>query len=303
MKKITTTLLALITLIFCACSSSSSEDLETKTFTTLLSQTSLGFGNVEVAQTMNKNFTVTNTGTEEITISNITTPQGFTINTTSGSIVSGASKTFTVSFTPTTISTYNGNLSITSNSTSTATIINVTGTGIASTSAKTYENTIAPIMAQSCSTTGCHSGNNPAGQVALTNFTEVKNGFIIDDSWGEIVSGRMPKAGVPSLTQDDKDNLQLWINTGYPSGELVSVTYTSNIAPLINQSCATTNCHGGSRSPSLTNYSEVKTAFEATGANSSIGRIERGNMPKNSSKLADEKINLIKTWIETGFLQ
>ena len=303
MKKITPLAFLSVLLMIGACSSSDSGEIATKTFTTELSETTLSFGNVEVTNTAEETFTVTNTGTEEISISNITTPEGFSVTPSSGSIAAGNSQTFTVAFTPTTISVFSGNMSITSNSTSTASIISVTGTGIASTSAKTYENTIAPIMAQSCSTTGCHSGANPAGQVALTNFTEVKNGFTIDDSWGEIQSGRMPKPGVPSLTQEDKDNLQLWINAGYPSGELVTVSYISNIAPLVNQSCATTNCHGGTRSPSLTNYSEVKTAFEATGTNSSIGRIERGNMPKNSSKLEQANIDLLNTWIATGFIQ
>ena len=83
----------------------------------------------------------------------------------------------------------------------------------------------------------------------------------------------------------------------------LKISYINDVAPLVNQSCATTNCHGGTRSPSLTNYSEVKTAFEATGASSSIGRIESGNMPKNSSKLAQANIDLLNTWIETGFIQ
>lgn len=301
MKKFTPLVFLSVLLIISGCSSSDSGEIATKTFTTELSETTLSFGNVEVTNTAKETFAVTNTGTEEISISNITTPEGFTVTPSSGSITAGNSKTFTVAFTPTTLTVFSGNMSITSNSTSTASAISVTGTGIASTSAKTYENTIAPIMAQSCSTTGCHSGANPAGKVALTNFTEVKNGFTIDDSWGEIQSGRMPKAGVPSLTQEDKDNLQLWINAGYPSGLLTPANYINDIAPIISQNCSTSACHDND-SPkgnlSLTSYALVKTSLQGSGWT----RIENGTMPKNGSLTVSE-IAIIKNWIDNDFVQ
>ncbi|WP_152287235.1 choice-of-anchor D domain-containing protein [Flavicella marina] len=303
MKKYTTVFIAIFGALLVSCSSDNGE-VETKTFTTQLSKTSINFGNVEVAEERKETFLVTNTGTQAITISNITAPTGFSVSPTSGTINSGDFINFTVTFIPNAIDIFNGNIVITSNSTSTANTISVSGTGSTiTTGVKTYENTIASIMNKSCSTTGCHSGQNPAGSVSLTNFDEVKNGFIVDDSWGEITSGRMPKAGVSPLTQDDKDNLETWINAGYPSGELKITSYVTDVAPLINQSCATTNCHGGAQSPTLSNYSQVKTAFEATGNLSSIGRIESGNMPKNSANLAQSNIDLLKTWINTGFIE
>lgn len=293
--------------ILIGCSSSSdTEEVMDKTFSTTLSTTSINFGNVEIDLSSEKSFTIQNTGTETISISNITVPTGFSVTPTNTTINSGSEKTFTVVFTPNQISNFNGNISITSNSNSSASIISLSGMGIASTSAKTYTNTIAPIMARSCSTTGCHTSNRPAAQLPLTTFEEVKNGFVVDDSWGEIASGRMPKAGVPSLTQEDKDHLQLWINTGYPTGELTAITYASKIAPIINQNCATSSCHDSSNPKGgldLSNYLNTKNSFEATGSSSSIGRIESGNMPKNASMLSQANIDLLKTWIDTGFIE
>ena len=284
-----------------SCTSSDTDETEPKTFTTEFSTTSLDFGNVNTSNTLEKNFSITNTGSETIIISNITTPNAYSIVPTNTSISSGDEQNFTIHFTPLSDISYNGIISITSNSNSSASTINVIGTGVIS--AKTYTNTIAPIIAQSCATTACHDTNNPAAQLSMTSFTEVKNGFIVDDSWGEIQSGSMPKPGVPSLTQDDKDNLQLWINSGFPSGELATTSYINHIAPIINQSCATTACHDGSRFPNLTSYAKVKTAFEATGNSSAIFRIEAGTMPKDSDDLPLAQIDLIKAWIETGFIQ
>ncbi|MDG2280284.1 MAG: choice-of-anchor D domain-containing protein, partial [Flavicella sp.] len=116
MKKITPLAFLSVLLMIGACSSSDSGEIATKTFTTELSETTLSFGNVEVTNTAEETFTVTNTGTEEISISNITTPEGFSVTPSSGSIAAGNSQTFTVAFTPTTISVFSGNMSITSNS-------------------------------------------------------------------------------------------------------------------------------------------------------------------------------------------
>lgn len=81
----------------------------------------------------------------------------------------------------------------------------------------------------------------------------------------------------------------------------VSITYVNTIEILITQGCASTNCHGGGKSPMLTNYEQIKTAFEATGTWSALGRIESGNMPKNGSPFSQTSIDNIKAWIANGY--
>lgn len=82
-----------------------------------------------------------------------------------------------------------------------------------------------------------------------------------------------------------------------------AVTYTNTIEKMITEGCSNTNCHGGGKSPLLTNYEQIKTAFEATGTWSALGRIESGNMPKNGSQFSQTSIDKIKEWIANGYLE
>ncbi len=82
-----------------------------------------------------------------------------------------------------------------------------------------------------------------------------------------------------------------------------TVTYSNTIERMITEGCSNTNCHGGGKSPLLTNYEQIKTAFEATGTWSALGRIESGNMPKNGSPFSQTSIDKIKEWIANGYLE
>ncbi len=84
-----------------------------------------------------------------------------------------------------------------------------------------------------------------------------------------------------------------------------SITYTSDIQPLIASSCATTGCHNTNSNTSLdlTSYAEIKAAFQQTGASSAIGRIESGDMPRGAPMLSDTNINNLKTWINNDFIE
>ncbi len=107
-----------------------------------LSPTSLAFGDVEVGNSLTKQFTITNTGSGTLT-GNITTPTGYSVapaksakgtkvepkNTISYSITS--SQTFDLTFSPTSTTTYNDDVTITSNdSTHPNNTLAVTGKGI-----------------------------------------------------------------------------------------------------------------------------------------------------------------------------
>lgn len=168
-----------------------------------------------------------------------------------------------------------------------------------------YFNTIEPIMNQSCATSGCHDATTKADGIELTSFDRVKDAFVDEDAWEEITSNRMP-VGNP-LSQSDKDAIEAWIESDYTDGVVETpATYVNDIAPLINQSCATSYCHD-SGAPSagldLSTYALVKTAFSSTGSSSSLGRIKSGNMPKNGTAFTQTQIDLIENWIDNGFIQ
>ena len=85
--------------------------------------TSFSFGSVAVGTTSTQNFTIINTGGSTLTGS-IITPTGYSVtaavkemrNTLSFSIPAGQSKTYILSFSPVSAISYNGNVTISSNS-------------------------------------------------------------------------------------------------------------------------------------------------------------------------------------------
>lgn len=72
---------------------------------------------------------ITNTGSENIIVSDITVPEGYSVNKTSFGILPFASYDITVTFTPEEAITYNGTLTVTSNASEGVNTIDVTGYG------------------------------------------------------------------------------------------------------------------------------------------------------------------------------
>ncbi|HNX00820.1 MAG TPA: choice-of-anchor D domain-containing protein, partial [Candidatus Cloacimonadota bacterium] len=107
-----------------------------------LTPASLDFGPIMTGQTATHTFTISNTGNALLT-GNITTPTGYSVvqsaklsraqverNTLGYSVAVGSSHTYTVTFAPTLVQPYNGNISITSNDVNHPTnSLSVTGSG------------------------------------------------------------------------------------------------------------------------------------------------------------------------------
>lgn len=95
---------------------------------------SLNFGNTGLASSTQKNVTLTNTGSSSVTISGVSVSgAGFTASGASGLIVSPSqSTTVHATFTPFTIGSYTGSLTITSNAQNSPAKIVMSGTGVAS---------------------------------------------------------------------------------------------------------------------------------------------------------------------------
>jgi hypothetical protein len=75
-------------------------------------------------------------------------------------------------------------------------------------------------------------------------------------------------------------------------------SFTANIKPIINASCAVSGCHGsGSANGDYTTYAGIKAAVDAKTFEESV--LYKQNMP-SSGPLPTEQRQAIKCWIEEG---
>jgi len=88
----------------------------------------LSYGNVIVGSTLTKTLTISNSGTSSLTISSITLPTGYS-GQYSGVINAGQSVNVVITFSPTSATSYNGNLTVVSNAGSGVSTISVSGAG------------------------------------------------------------------------------------------------------------------------------------------------------------------------------
>ncbi len=90
----------------------------------------LAFGNVTVGTTAQSTLTINNSGNATLTVSDISYPSGFSGNWPSGTIPAGGSQNVTVTFAPTAATTYDANITVSSDATSGSSNIAVSGTGV-----------------------------------------------------------------------------------------------------------------------------------------------------------------------------
>jgi len=92
---------------------------------------SLTFNNVTVGESKSLPVTISNTGNSALVVSSLTLPPGFSSSWTAGSIAAGSSQLMNVTFKPTSLQAYAGNLTVNSNKTAGNNQIALQGTGIA----------------------------------------------------------------------------------------------------------------------------------------------------------------------------
>jgi len=90
----------------------------------------LAFGNVTVGNNAQATLTIYNTGNATMTVSSISYPSGFSGNW-SGTIGAGGSQGVTVTFSPTSATSYGGTVTVNSDATSGVNTITASGTGTA----------------------------------------------------------------------------------------------------------------------------------------------------------------------------
>lgn len=87
-------------------------------------------GNTTVGSSAAATMTISNTGTATLIVSSIGYPAGFSGNWPGGNIAPGASQVVTVTFTPTSATTYNGTITVNANHSGGVNTVAVSGTGV-----------------------------------------------------------------------------------------------------------------------------------------------------------------------------
>ena len=212
--------------------SSSSYKPNVKLFLTALSvnpqisvnPTSFSFGSVATGTTSTQNFTIINTGGSTLTGS-ITTPTGYSVsalsreikNTLSFSIPAGQNKTYILSFSPVSAISYNGNVTISSNSQTQSNLsLPVTGSGYIPPTISINTNALSATL-----TTGAESTQNftisNTGSQALTYAIAVSEADSRDKVISPVKTTGSKSIQGSTLTLD---------TTEYTPGTTVNWTFT-----------------------------------------------------------------------------
>lgn len=91
----------------------------------------LAFGAVEVGRTADLTLTIGNGGTGTLSITGIASPDGYTLNWTSGTIAPGGSQLVTVRFAPVAVRSYDGTLTVNGDHTGGVNAVPLSGAGTA----------------------------------------------------------------------------------------------------------------------------------------------------------------------------
>ena len=83
-----------------------------------------------------------------------------------------------------------------------------------------------------------------------------------------------------------------------------SPTYTTDIKPILDASCAKSGCHDAITQQDGKNLSTYAGALAVSQTDEFLGAIQHKSgyvaMPQDGPKLADDKIELITCWVQNG---
>jgi hypothetical protein len=183
-----------------------------------------------------------------------------------------------------------------------------------------FENEVLPIFQSYCAKSGCHDATSAEDNYILDSYTNIirrglRPGNAANSELYEVLiengDDRMPQAPNDPLSAAQINTIARWINEGAqnttgcaPVCDSSSFTYSGNVKPILQTHCL--GCHSGVAVDGgfipLDTYDAVR---EMVNGNFLLPAIEQTNaypMPKNSAKISDCKITIIRKWIEAGAL-
>jgi hypothetical protein len=182
-----------------------------------------------------------------------------------------------------------------------------------------FQNTILPLIASSCATTGCHNQLTDEQDILLIDYASII-------AYGEIVPGdpeesklyeaitdddpddRMPPPPNDPLTAEQIEKIRTWIVQGALDNscdgdcDTTNVTFSGTVWPIIQNSCY--GCHSGSNPGGnifLRNHADVAAAVNSGRLWGAVNH-EPGfsRMPKVGPKLPECNLAAIRIWIDEG---
>lgn len=103
---------------------------------------------------------------------------------------------------------------------------------------------------------------------------------------------------------DKEDQLYPQGNTGGSGCDTTGMTYATDIAPILNQSCALAGCHDATTKSFGHDLSSYQGSVTAANSNRLLGAINHSAgfnpMPKGLAKLDDCSISKITAWVNAG---
>jgi hypothetical protein len=149
----------------------------------------LSFGDVNEQDSASLSLTIGNTGNTSLSVSNITLPEGFSANWTSGEITIGGEQELEITFLPTEAKSYTGYLKVKSNATIGKDSILVEGTGIAAPLISLSENiTFTDIVVGKEETATLTITNSGSTELKVSSI-DLPEGFTANWNSGTVASG------------------------------------------------------------------------------------------------------------------
>lgn len=182
-----------------------------------------------------------------------------------------------------------------------------------------FESDILPLFQSNCAKSGCHDAASREDGYQLDTYANIiargiRPGNAAGSKIYEVLledgNDRMPLPPNPRLTADQIGKIADWINQGARNTtgcatacDSTNITYSGKVRAILQTHCL--GCHTGSTATGgfipLETYQAVKDQVDF-GAFPAVIEHATGYspMPKNSAKLSDCKIAIIRKWIEAG---
>jgi len=180
-----------------------------------------------------------------------------------------------------------------------------------------FDEQVMPIIQSYCTMSDCHGSGGESLQLLSYDDVKaiIKPGYPNKSKLYNVITAKglvltsMPPKSKTQLTTQQINLITIWILQGaehttcVPANcDSVNVTYSSTIAPVIENYC--TGCHSGGNPGGgivLQDYTTVAAAVASGRLSGSIKQLPGySSMPKNGNKLSDCTIAQITKWINDG---
>ncbi|MFC2085179.1 choice-of-anchor D domain-containing protein, partial [Bacteroidota bacterium] len=241
-----------------------------------LSSNTINFGDVTVNQQSDQNLTISNTGTADLVVLNITSDNNvFTVNLTSFTISQGSDQQVTITFLPTEVTSYSGTITIQSNASNAAggiTSITVSGNGITAAAPviELSSNTInfGDVTVNQESDQQLTVENTGSADLVVTNITSDDNAFTVNPTSFTVNQGSNQQVTItftPTDVTSYSGTITIQNNASNASGGNTSVAVNGNGIALPSAEISLSNSTLDFGSVELNQSSSQNITINSTG--------------------------------------